>query len=184
MVKNAKNEKTTLTAFIEDNHKLLSTLGIFIALTVFASSLTLRWIASILSGFFLFATILICFELWERFPSGGSTRLAFFENTLVFATLVVIAYWLLEFRTVWHLGLIVPIAVTFLWLISVGIKRFNVFDRLFRSEPGGRKVLRYIFGLALVTVVWVISTALAILITPPINAFLDATYEYLKSTAP
>lgn len=185
MVQNSQDKEVTLAAFIEDNYRLLSALGIFVALTLFASNLPLKSIGYSLSFLFVSATVLIMLELWERFPSkSGTSRLFWFENVLFLSALLVVAYWFLEFRAMWHQYLIVPILGILLWLSSAAIKRFDVFNRLFRTEPGGRKILRYFFGFALVAVVIVVSWILAEFITPPINVFLDEVRRYLESTAP
>lgn len=185
MVKDSQDEKVTLAAFIDDNYKLLSALGIFTALTLFASNLPLRWIGYALSFLFLTATVLILLELWERFPSkSGTTRLFWFENALFLSGLVVVGYWFLEFRAIWHHLLFIPIASVLMWFFSAIIKRFNLFNVLFRTEPGGRRTLRHIFGLTLWGVVIVASLALASVLSPPINALLDEARQSMEPSEP
>lgn len=185
MTQNAQEDKVTLAAFIDDNYKLLSALGVFVGLTLFASNLPLKSIGYSLSFLFVSATVLIMLELWERFPSkSGTTRLFWFENILFLSSLLVVAYWFVEFRAMWHQYLVVPILCILLWLVSAVIKRFDLFNRLFRTEPGGRKILRYIFGFALIGVVFVVSYAVATWLTPPINTFLDEVRRSMEASAP
>jgi hypothetical protein len=61
------------------------------------------------------------------------------------------------------------------------MKRFNVFNRLFRAEPGQRKALRYILGIVALLVILAISLYLARVIAPPFNVFLDTAYQELRS---
>jgi len=185
MVQDSQDEKLTLSAFIDDNYRLLSALGIFSALTLFASNFPLKAIGYALSFLFLFATVLILLEVWERFPSKmGATRLFWFENALFLSGLVLVGYWFLEFRGVWQHLLFVPIASVLMRLFSTIIKRFDLFNILFRAEPGARKTLRYIFGIALWAVLIVASVAIANLLSGPINAFLDEARYYLDLAVP
>jgi len=185
MAQDSEDQEVTLQAFIEDNYRLLSALAIFTALTVFATSISLEGIRTALSFLFLTETILIWFELWASFPSkSGTTRLAFFEIILLFATLVVVFYWLVEFRAVWHHYLFVLISGIVLWVISTLMKRFDLFNRLFRTEPGGRKILRYILGVALASVVMFVTYFVTARATPSINTVLDEVYKQMKSPAP
>ncbi len=129
--------ENTISTFVEVNHKLITVLGVFTALTVFAANLPLRPFGNILSFMFLALAILVWLELWAKFPKGAVTwRLNWFENILSYAVMIIIAYWFLSFRDIWRIWLPFLIALLFLAGFSMVMKRYDVFDRLFKTEPG------------------------------------------------
>lgn len=179
-------DQVTLAQFIEANHKLLSTLGIFTALSVFSGNLGLRSLGYILSFLFLSGTILLWFELLMRFPAVSATwRLVWFENVLSFAAIALVGYWLLEFQTIWRAGLIflvtAVIALLLAALLSGGMKRFSVFNRLFRTAPGSGVTLRNVTYSVFVGVVLLVSYGLSRLLTPYLVRLLDLLRDSLKS---
>ncbi len=151
--KDISPNESTLGQFIEDNHKVLSMLGIFTGLSVFSSNLVLKPLGGFLSFLFLTLTLLIWLEVWQRFPSkSGSARLSLFENVLAVTILLVFFYWLVEFRRIAPSeGLTMIITLVTLWVVSSILKRFNVFNRLFHAQPGKLKWLRSIFGIILIS---------------------------------
>ena len=179
------SKKVTLGEFIETNHKLLSTLGIFTVLAVFSNNLQLKGIGYFLSFLFVAAMVLIWLELWARFPTKGSEKLVWFENIISVATLGVVVYWLVDFRSIWRYYLPMLILLILLWPMSEIMRRFNIFNVVFHTKPGERKTLRYILGLLILMVAFIISGRIAGLLAPPINALLDEIYrEALASAGP
>jgi membrane-associated HD superfamily phosphohydrolase len=172
-------EKLSLSSFIEKNYKLLSVLGIFTALTVFSSNLSFKWISSTLSFLFLTITVLIWLEIWAKFPKSGAARLIWFENLLSFSVMVVGLYWLLELQVLGRDLLVVPIAGLLLWLSSLILKRFNVFNLLFQTKSGGKQIFRYIFGIVIIAIVTLISFYSAYALAEPANKLLDAIQRAL-----
>lgn len=178
-------DKPTLSSFIEDNHKLITVLGVFTALTVFASSLTLKPMGLVLSFLFMTLAAIVWLELCARFPSkSGTWRLTWFENILSFTVLAFIAYWLLDFRTIWKNLLLVLVGGLILAVVSATMKRFGLFNRLFRAQPGKKRVLRYVIWLLLVSATIFLSFWLAGLVTPSINRALDVITETMRTPAP
>ncbi len=167
------NKKVSLVSFIEDNHKLITTLGAFTVLTVFVSNLPLKMLGYLLSFLFLTATVLVWLELWSRFPKPGTNRLIWFENVLSVAVLIFIGYWVLEFRVVWRPLLTTILMLTFLWLMSLTIKRFNLFEFLFQSPLLRHSVLRYLVGIIVIGIALILAAQLANILAQPINALLD-----------
>jgi len=175
------SQQVTLAAFIEDNHKLLTSLGVFTALTLFAGNLPLRPVGYVLSFLFLAATVLLWFELQSRFPKPGTHALIWFENILFYATMVLIGYWLLEFRSLWRHFLFILMALVLLWLGSLVIKRYNLFNRLFRAEAGSLKHVRYAFAHVLLWTAIILAFSISYQIAQPLNDFLDELANQLRS---
>lgn len=74
-----ESTKITLKRFIDDNHKLLTIIGVFTALTAFFSS---KRDFGIFASFFSFIMLLLLYwELWVNFPKSeeSSTNLQVFE---------------------------------------------------------------------------------------------------------
>ncbi len=173
-----KNEMK-LSDFIKNNIDTITALGIFSALTMFAFSLPVKAFSFFLSAAFLTGTILIWIELWAKFPSDvPHWRLTIFENVVSFAALFFLLYFMLEYV------LIVKYALTiFIWFAVMGIssrsiKRNNIFVKLFRKNAK-RRVLRYIFGVILLILVFALSALLA----EVLSALIRPVLESLRGTA-
>jgi hypothetical protein len=69
-----------------------------------------------------------------------------------------------------------------IWLLLLTItssllKKFNIFNRLFKTEPNQKKTLRYIFGFFTLMSTLVVSAIIADSITPYINDILNQLYD-------
>jgi len=154
-----QTEKVSLQDFIKERGDLISTLGIFAALTLFSHSFISGKLSEGISFLFLSGFILLFLELWSTFPKHrGATRLAFFEDVLVFTGFGIIAYW---FIRLWFLSIDYFILVVSL-LISIPIVNFltgklrkiGILDRLFsRIKTGDSR--RYFFGSLLIILVFI-----------------------------
>jgi hypothetical protein len=178
---NAQENNPNIGSFIEQNDKIIQVLGVFIALTAFATILPIKVMGYILAFIFLSCTILIWLELWGRFPKNGTTALAYFENFLVIGGLALIAYFFLDFRAVWREYLFILIATIPLFITSRIIKRYNIFNRLFNTSPGKLRPLRYTFGIIIIIVNAFISFYISYLLAKPINDWLDSMRQYLDT---
>jgi hypothetical protein len=180
-IKQNKKKTVTLKTFIDNNDKLLSALGIFTALTVFSSNLSPKYIGYVLSFLFLSTTILLWLELWARFPSKfATTRLIWFENILSYSIMAVIAYWLIAFYEIWRLFLFLPIALILLYLFSIFIKHFSIFNIVFYAKSIRHKILRYILGCIVLIVVLYISFYIANQLASPINTLINNIKQNLE----
>lgn len=155
-----KEKKTTLRDFLIKEHNLISSLGVFVALTIFSHSFLEGIFAIFLPLLFLLLAILIFFELWEQFPkNGGSIRLVFFESYLSIASVFIFIFWLSQLQA---LDNELPILVLSLLLygpimtfISVRIiKRFDIFNGVFVVGDGQKKFLRYVFAYLIIFAVF------------------------------
>lgn len=177
--------KPTLASAVEENHKLITVLGVFTALTVFAANLRLQPFGQVLSFLFMSLTILVWFELWGRFPNErGNWTLTWFENLLFITVLAVVLYWLVDFRELWHTYLWLLVFSVILAVFSTVMKKFDVFNRLFRTQPGKLRFLRYGLGLVIVLGTLYCSIWISARITPSINLFLDVFNNTMQTPTP
>jgi len=184
-----RNSKNTLSDFIEVNQKLLSVLGVFTALTVFTSNLPLKPVGQGLSFIFLALTLLIWTELVQKFPSGTSTwRLILFENLILFCVFGVFAYWMLAYREIWRVFIAIPLLIIFssigLGIVSFVSKKYNVFNRLFRTTSDRLIFLRFIGLMLIFILVTTASWHVSLAISPSINHILDKIYSVVVGTQP
>jgi len=175
----------TLSSFIDENHKLLTSLGVFIALTVFSSNLPLIGLSYFLSFLFLSGAVIIWLETWQKFPKGNATWLLFiFENILSLITVVIILYWFFEFRKIWHGAVFGIILILLLSLFSVFMKRYNIFNRLLHTEHGKLKIVRIIFGILVILTFISLAFILASATSPSVDRILELVFETLLTPVP
>lgn len=146
-----KNDFISLKDFVAQRKDLISTLGIFAALTLFAQEFMPGIFGSIVSFLFLTSFILLWLELWESFPSKqGTTRLALFENTIVYTGMAIILYWLARLKGYSMEYFIFVITLTIsssvVVFFSKKIKHYDIFNKLFKAKKGEKKALRFIFA--------------------------------------
>ena len=177
--------KHTLSGFVEDNHKLISVLGVFTAITIFASNLPVRPIAGTFSFLSMTLTIILWLELWAKFPSGeAGWRLVLFENVVSMAVLVIILYWLIDYRSEWDQFLFLLMFLLLLTPISLAIKRHSLFNRLFGARPGKKTGLRYAFGVILILALATLSFFIAAKVTPSIDRFFETVISAPATSTP
>lgn len=184
MERTAKNKKAvastkmTLAEFVEENHRLLSSVGIFTALTVFSSSLKPSILGAVLSLLFLTPGVLIFWELVGRIPKEKTRLLDQFENLLMLTAFVIVIYWLLAARNV-HPGfvflfLFVTISTTTIALVSK-IDLWQFYTRFLR-HVWMRKVVANVVGFVLLFLVF----SLARLLFEPLDLFLKRVDSELR----
>lgn len=179
-----KNQKT-LSKFVEDNEKLINVLGVFTAITVFVSELRLQIFGYALSFAFMALTVILWLELWGKFPSGkGDWKLIWFENILTLTVMAIIFYWLIDFRDIWREALVFLIFSIISAVFSVVMKRFGIFNKLFLTQDGELKWLRYTFGFIIILIILYTSLIIAYAITPSINNALDSINEFIRNLSP
>lgn len=164
----------TLAAFIEANHRLISSLGVFTALFVLTNSLELRPFGNLLSALFLALTISIWLELLTKFTSkSGTIRLIFFESILSFAVILLIGYWLIEISSIWGSAVFVILFVTCLSIFSWVLNRFGFFKRFFRNDVSKNRAVRYVVGTLIYLFVVVASYYISHFGKEPLSSFLE-----------
>lgn len=171
-------EKITLRDFLIKEHTLISSLGVFIALTIFSASFLKGIVGDFLSLLFLLLSILIFFELWKQFPkTRGSTKLALFESYLSIGSILLFAFWLSQLRKIDEESPIFILSVLLygpiMTFISTIIKKFALFNKLFRVKESEKKFLRYVFGYILMIIVFFGIYIFLSFLKDYINRFLD-----------
>ncbi|MBK7377916.1 MAG: hypothetical protein IPJ03_02750 [Ignavibacteriales bacterium] len=182
-------EKNRLDNFIESNQKLISVLGIFTALTVFTANLQFKAFGYALSFIFMSITLIIWIEVLEKFPKGNAHwRLKIFETLLSFSFFGLILYWLLSYREIWHQIMFFPLTIILTTLLisifTYPIKKYDLFNRFFKTKPGKLKIIRHLLFLIIVIFFFYVSFWLATLISPPVNSLLDQMREEITKWIP
>jgi len=182
--------ETTLGNFIESNHKLLSVLGIFTALTVFSRNLPLGELGSFFSFGTVGIAILIWFELLRRVPKSPKSQdwpLAVFHILMIIVMCMVVIYWLVDFRPIWKDFLPVLVMVVILSgttrLFIWGVGHFPRVQKVLQRPPRNIVLGRAVF-FGLLFVVLFSAALLASIISRPLNRFLDAMRKDLDNTRP
>jgi Ca2+/Na+ antiporter len=94
--------KATLSEFIDNNYKLVTSLAAFIAVTAFSSQLPANDIKLDMAGFAFLGAFLLAFELLRKLPaSPRQWRLDAFAYVLVILLFTMGQYWVTQFQTIW-----------------------------------------------------------------------------------
>ena len=169
--------KPNITDFITQNEKLLTALGIFTALTLFGASLPLKGLGAVISLMFFALALLTAYELWGKFPSDGTGSLAHFENFLMGAIGLMGLYFLIELNHYLPVAMFFVVFTVITYPTSIYIKKYDTFNRIARTQPGGKRTLRYILATAILLTALGLSLYTSIIITPIIKNFFDEGYK-------
>jgi len=191
--------QVTLAESIEENHKLLSVLGVFTALTVFTgSSLFTRNAVNALIGYllsFMFMTIsiLVWIEVWRRFSSLSrpkSLQLVLFNITLLGIVVVIVFYWLFSYIgflwVIMQLAILVGLAAAMLAiLLRIPIIR-KMFDLAETRQGEGRikKRLSEITAIGIMVAVVFGAAYLALPILKGLDSLAASIDTYVKTEVP
>lgn len=167
----------SIAEFINENHKHISVIGIFTAVTLFATNIKILYFATALSFLFLTLTLFLWVELIGKFPSKGSGMLGWFEAILAVSILVIVGYWFVEYRNVWSLILPYVFQLIIVGIVSAIIKKTDFFNKLFNAKPGGKKLLRYLLYFAIILISAYLGIILGNLITKPTVSFLESLLQ-------
>jgi hypothetical protein len=95
-------ETVSLNDFINENEKILSILGVFIAVAVFAKDLPIKSLGHMISFLSFGIIILLSLEITFSLPySEAEIRLKLFGNLFITSIIILSFYWLLDFREIW-----------------------------------------------------------------------------------
>ncbi len=129
--------KSTLSEFIEDNSKLISTLGVFLGLSVFANNLPDKGAARLLSFLLFTLGVLVFFELVRKFSEfDWYGRIQTFREVLtlamfVFVYLYVKAYY--PFLLAWFLMAAGMFAILVVFVLAQSFVRWVFKMPLFKG---------------------------------------------------
>ena len=153
-----QKSEISLRDFIKERGDLISSLGIFAALTLFSHNFISGIIGEGISFLFLSGFILLFLELWSTFPKQrGTTRLAFFEDVLVFIGFGIIAYWFIRlwFLSIDYFILVVSLLVSMFivnFLMTI-LKKAGIINRLF-NQVKSEDSKRYLFGTLVIILIF------------------------------
>lgn len=139
-----KPKPTSLTAFVEENHKVLTTLGVFTALATFVANLPDKPVARLLLFIFLAASVILWLELWSKFPKHASTLVVWFENIISAAIMILLAYWVLMYRNTFLMLAGFGLVFISVWLAFRFTKLIGLFEIISRELTGHPKMEQFI----------------------------------------
>jgi len=168
-------ELNTLVSFVDEKKNLISVVGIFAALTIFAKGVMIGSPGEFVSFLFLTSFVLLWLELWSSFPSGpSSTRLALFENSIIATGIVIIWYWAARLKEYSPESLVfiisISIASPIIAFLSKKIKKYNFFNNIFNAKKNEKTFLRFVVGLFIFLAVFI-----------PIESGIDYMYSHYKN---
>jgi hypothetical protein len=175
------SSKPTLSEFIDQNHRLLSTLAFFAALTAFAKQLD--YVGGFVSFIFLSCTVLVWLEILPRFPSAsGTSRLTWFENLLTIGVVGLAVYWvltwLLFYRTTHQLynGLFVLVMVPVLWAARWVAERVGLFTRARAKATAGHRWVPWETYLLVLGPPFLVAALITNLLVGPVGNLIDQVH--------
>lgn len=176
------NAITSLSDFIEAHYRLLSALGVMVALTVFAGNLSDRVLGQVLSFLFLTGAMLVFVDLFAKFPKSNEWRLSWFTTIVALALLLMFIVWLFDLE----LTMGVQGIRTFMFLVSLAIAAglLRISRWLLNTTGLGAKIsawaparlpaVRLSLGLGLFLVLVVAAQRVVDRAAPPLAEFLQA----------
>ena len=177
-------KKKTLEEFIDDNHRLISVVGIFGALSAYFSTIsTLDAYSENVDflGYFMAFTmfvmfLLICFEMFKRFLEykNRTFSLELFAGLFFIFILLLVCYMYFAFRTptmmvIWSIITILYFSLFYIIYISFDAV-FHIGRKLKRNKF--LKPLRDICGFTIFLLILLLSLILGIFTTILITSFL------------
>ncbi|OGC85504.1 MAG: hypothetical protein A2V73_06430 [candidate division Zixibacteria bacterium RBG_19FT_COMBO_42_43] len=164
-----KETKISLRQFIENNQRLITTMGVFFALTIYSTSIPIKQIALALSFLFMTCSFLIWMEVLSGITDYTSWSLHWFQIALLWAFLAFSFYWYIEYRTIWRYLLFIPLFSFISWSFMAIMKRYRLFERVLVIVPEKiRRPIHISMGIVLI----LISAEVAFLIMPSLNSIL------------
>ena len=131
------NQEVSLDKFIKNNDKLLSVMGVFIAVVALTEN-SANWALKLVSFASMAGVVVVGWEVWSKLRNiKMSLRLIIFSYILSWGGFSFIIYWLYRFRPLWDVILWFPA-----WLAIFTLLLLNLF-------PIVRKFsfTRWIFGI-------------------------------------
>ena len=126
MSKNVQINKDgiTLETFIRDNEVLLSSMAVIATIIFFTKDLLPHFVATTISFLLIGGLILLCLEIWFKFPELVTWRLFLFRYVLLWFIVGIIFSWLYQYRTFWNIFLFIPATITSFVAITSSIGEF------------------------------------------------------------
>jgi hypothetical protein len=107
-----------LSAFIEQNDKLLSALAVFSGLVAFSKEFTPSWLGAAIAFCFLGGLVLVAWELRGKFPQQVTWSLFLFRYVILWGMGGITIYWLYTYRIFWDITLWIPLTIIIYLLVT------------------------------------------------------------------
>ena len=147
MPKNKKKKKLqTINSFLKKKDKLITALGVFIALTIFSESVKMpvvnvnfRSFDDVLSYCFFSCSILICLELWITFPKEKESKLTlkFFKYFISFGSLslviIYISTYYINYKPFFDIGILITLMTVVMKLYFYLVDKYRLHS-LFKNK--------------------------------------------------
>lgn len=165
----------SLKEFVENNHKLLSTVAIFATITTLINNLPIKWMSVALSFISIAGMVVVWHEIKTQLPEKMSPRLFIFRYILLWGFGGLVFYWILEFREIWHYFLFAPLSALFMYITIQTLNPLTnqpVVKKIFGiggSKTWLQKILKVVVLLSIVFV----SLYFATLFSIPLNLIFD-----------
>lgn len=179
----------SLTEYIEINQKMLSVLGVFTTMTVFANNLPQKFVGDILSVFPLTVVVLIWSELWSSFPKRPSTKLVGFQTIRICMVGMLGLYWLVKVHNVlqqYALGVLVILLLIFSTQIITKTRFYRLISwivpPLAKHTSYSRRITTLYWLLLLGIAILVLALALSLWLA--IDSFLDEIEIVIEKADP
>ncbi len=172
------NTSATLSELLADNHTLLEVIGVFTAVSVFARQSEIPLFAYVLSFLFTTLVIILCVELWTRFPRDtDNLKVMLFKGVLTAAVVFLLLDLFIGYRDIWKYFLFLPIFGVMFYAVLMGL----VVPVLRKTPLRRNKTLLRLAAFLIVIVLGYFSMRLAVLVEPGVNRFLDAVNRVVSS---
>ncbi|MCI0532309.1 MAG: hypothetical protein L0Y74_10260 [candidate division Zixibacteria bacterium] len=172
-----KKGQTSLRNYVENNHKLLTAMGVLFALTVFSTNLEPKSLALWLSFFLVACSALLWIEILSAMKGHSSLIQYFFQYSLIFAFLAFSLYWYIHYRSIWHNLLFLPIFYALLSGFFAFENKRKWFERIL---PNSRQIIQLPIRIAVAMVIVVVLLSITKLIVSPLRIFLDAIADSVE----
>lgn len=168
-----KEKYTTLTEFIDEYHKLILILGVFIALTVFSFNIDIKLFSSILSFLSFSCVVILGIEIHSKLKGDiEPSTLYWFREVINILLIIFIIYWIVKWQILFRTSapLIILLVV---YSLSFIYKKFNISNKLYKNKSiKAKKIIKLTFFIGILVFSFTIAIILAIHIDPFINAFI------------
>ena len=168
----------SLKDFIDQNHQLLSTMAVLIAIATYADSLPVQWLGNTILFLSTAGVVTVWFELYRCLPKTGTLRLVVFKNIITIGLIGFTFYWFLSFPAFWNIFSFIPLFLFLYYMFHTTIKQLMEFGFVMKifgtkgQRNGWQKLLVFIYGFGIfVALSWMLHISIGA--APGINLMLE-----------
>lgn len=184
MSNDKRDEQPTLSDFIENNYRILTSLGIFTALTAFSLNLPFKYVGQFLAFLFMTLAFIVWIELWTKIPAKANKgRIYWFAITLNIAVIFIAFYWVIQYYAIFNSTAL----LTFLIVIAFNgyiLQKLRLSEHLLRIKAKIPNTLGFVMSLIIGVALMFISAKIAAFITRPIDIGINAVIRELQKPTP